>query len=772
MPVLVAIAIRYIIMAAVQLGLWTLLEKYGIPLLNGAIEAIMKAFGVSEEVAKDIMANKVLLAFEEVGIFAVTLKTKLPIKVAELLGFTSKGFVLRKLSPTIAAKVETTALSATQKVVTTTADVESIAVLVAKGGKANVTAVKSLFGQLTGALGLTALWYLALINTIDFANWQGAYQKTFQKIFTFLGFPPDTPMPKANTLSAETWKRIYSTIETLDPVGINDPFSDIDRPYSRANLASFIDKMSANIVKNGGQATYKNVIGLVLPMIQLRGQPDLTKMDKLNFDTIFSASTGSSTKATSNVVSKVFTGIVSQGVVQPGLTFEARQDDLIEDIAELKAAASNNLAPFLQALPGKVIYEVKIVSSITTKEGFIQRGTTQKIQTGTTTTGQPKYKTVTNKFATLVLYILNDKRTRTKISTIVLGPVDSARFQVQQGDLAQIETELPKLVTTSDISEITGIVSSTPVTTVSPQAEAIPEKKTPRLGETRYYHQTIGGTDEYITRAWGGNVFYGDTPVTKEEYIKGLTAQLERVKEVLTRYTRDSGGIVTPKPGANAYDLFTIRGFPNEKTENEWKQKLNDAINNVGIFAPDYNSGEYAKFQTYAPVPMEQYYSKEFFSSLPSNRQAQLRALYPNYNFELDTTPVVSANTTQSATTTTSFQTGVNATTLSEWYQALGQNLPSIEVRSKLYEKLGLGQASYYTGTAEQNTKLLKKLNSVIKTVDDTGEQVTVIMTVDDTGAVDNATFYLRNGSYFQLLPNGTYLKVTNQTILNRLFGA
>src|SRR3990167_9685184 len=95
MPVAVGIAIRYIIMAAVQLGIWGFLEKYAIPLVDKAMVALMKVYGLSQKEAEDIMANEVVNAFESVGVFAATLRTKLPIKFAEKLGFTSKGFTKR-----------------------------------------------------------------------------------------------------------------------------------------------------------------------------------------------------------------------------------------------------------------------------------------------------------------------------------------------------------------------------------------------------------------------------------------------------------------------------------------------------------------------------------------------------------------------------------------------------------------------------------------------------------------------------------------------------
>lgn len=52
------------------------------------------------------------------------------------------------------------------------------------------------------------------------------------------------------------------------------------------------------------------------------------------------------------------------------------------------------------------------------------------------------------------------------------------------------------------------------------------------------------------------------------------------------------------------------------------------------------------------------------------------------------------------------------ANTLYDFYTGQGQKLPSISERAKTYESSGLGSASAYTGTAEQNTALLKSLQT------------------------------------------------------------
>ena len=56
------------------------------------------------------------------------------------------------------------------------------------------------------------------------------------------------------------------------------------------------------------------------------------------------------------------------------------------------------------------------------------------------------------------------------------------------------------------------------------------------------------------------------------------------------------------------------------------------------------------------------------------------------------------------------------ATTLYQYYTSQGKTLPNITDRAKIYESSGLGAASTYGGTAEQNTALLNKLQGSTQT--------------------------------------------------------
>lgn len=526
MPAVVAILLRGLVQAVVTTGILTAAQTLLIPLLNKAITEVSEFFGCTEEEAKDIIANKYLQFAETAGIILVTLRAKTPTLIAERLGLTSKGFVLRKLSPTLAAKVEGTAITGTVATVATTVEVEKIAQVVSTSKGLNVEIVKTLFKYIMGFVGATSVMLLAVGNWMDFANWQGAYQKTFQAIFTALGFPPDTPMPKAKSVSATTWSKIYTIVEQTNPQTIAFPWDNEVRPYSRANLADAVDHFAANLALQGQQATWKNVWALLLPCIKIA--PSVTTASTTSTSQVV-------TKATSTIPKvQVFTGVVSQGVLGNGATFQARTNDMIDDMAELIDSASVNLAGFLSSLPTRVSYEIKIVSSITTKDGFTQRGTTTKVITAYNTNGTPRYKNITNKFAVLYLYLITDKGTRTKIATINVGPVNSVNFQVSANDLNSVATHLQSVATTTDVNKINTISSSVQVVSQppAPVAPAVTPPVIPIVEQQNVSSTPVTINQHYVIGLYGSKEVWTDTTLEniKKGYPNGPWKELTKAE--------------------------------------------------------------------------------------------------------------------------------------------------------------------------------------------------------------------------------------------------
>lgn len=525
-PIILGALLRQLIMAVVSGAVVTFAQK----LLDGTfqtlVEEIRDTEGVTEQDAKDIVSNILLdLAINSAAIMAV-LRTGAGVKVAEYLGLTSRNFSKAALSKSA----------------------ETAAQRIAAGGGKDIA--KRLLVRLRKIVPnpVTMLWlFIGATQVIEPAIYQPAQT---ERIWQSLGFDFEIPRAEGNKTpgpfsmdSSVTFVEYASSLEAAGIKGINNPAALQSQLYSRDGLAMLVNYVYGEEVSKGNNPSVKQLI------------PLLSKYLVMPSSTGTLPSPTVSTPISTNIP-KVYTGIVSQGVIGKGIEFTPRPDDLIESVEELQQAAANNLAPFLQALTSKIVYEIKIVSSVLTKDGFKQTGTVQQIKTGQTATGAPKYKTVVNKFATLNLYVMTDKGVRSKITTIVLGPTNSAKLTLGMNDLRAIETQLPAIVTTTDINEITGIETSKPVTVSTP------------------------------------------TP---------------------------AGGTSTPAP-----------------------------------------------------------------STAPSETAATVVSIPP------------SAGSVP----------GLNALTLFEWFMAQGQSLPSVGSRSAMYEEMGLGNKNYYTGTAEQNSKLLAALKA------------------------------------------------------------
>lgn len=625
MPAIVALAIRSIIQMAVTLGIISFVQSYLIPLINDALVAIAEKFGATAEEAQDILANEYLQFAEQVGIGVLVLRAKTPTLIAEKLGFTSKGWVKRPLKPATQAKVTGATAVAESATATTAQQVEKIATTVAKTRGLSFDSVSKVANVIVAIVGVPVGVGLLITNTIDFGAWNSsAYQQSFQKFLSIFGLEPDKDSRNPRTTSNDVFNKIYSAFQLEDAISINDPYKGAVVPFTRDNLLDLADKIAAQIFVEKKQVKSKELMGAMLPLIKFGNKTTTT--------TSTTTSTTSSQASTATKV-QVFSGVVSQGILGNGTIFTPRTNDMIDDVQELIDSSSINLANFLVALPSKVSYEIKIVSSITTKDGFTQRGKTQQIQVGTYSNGQPRYKTITNKFAVLYLYIATDKGTRTKIATVNVGPVNSVNFQPNSNDLNAVAGRLQTVATTQDPSVIKTVISSQPIVTTPPVATQPPLPN---------YNTQVKIPGDL------GYAFY-----------------------------------MRPSDGSNPPRYVAV---------------------------PDYNFND----TTFHRIPEDEYRRATGDTGDYTNSGYQI----VNGVFtQVQRIPVVTTyGTAQAQTATTAppaTRLGANALTLNEWYIANGQSLPTVQARSVLYEQYGLGNASLYIGSAEQNTKLLNKLKGL-----------------------------------------------------------
>ena len=598
MPVAVALLVRVIVQAVVQTGIFFAIEALLAPLIDGAKKAVKSTFNMTDEEAEDSIANELIDALAMVGIIGVSIKTKLPTIVAERLGFTSRGFVKRKISTKLPASAQGTtgAISAT-KVVGADVIAKQAQVIATKRGVSLAT-VQAVLSSIIALVGVPVGIGLLVTNTIDFGAWNSsAYQQSFQKFLSLFGLEPDKDSRSPRTTSQDTFNKIYAGLQLQGATTINDPYKNTYVAFSRDNLLDLTDKLASQILVENGEVKTKTLLASVLPFIAFQNKPETS-----------TTTTAKVTQAVSITVPKVqvFTGVISQGVLGNGVQFQARTNDMIDDMAELVESASVNLANFLTALPSKVSYEIKIVSSVTDKNGFTQRGTTTKVISRYNANGTPVYKNITNKFAVLYLYLMTDKGTRTKLTTINVGPVNSVNFQVTVNDLNTVASHLQSVVTTQDVSNITTITTPSNIGVQAPVVTAQPK--------VRYFKSTYGTAFEDI---------YG----TVIPSASNIEIGLEEDNRIITANKAGSYPVTTATPVQQPSTQIT---------------------------------------PTISPAPAT--------TAPPAQRK------------------------------------GANASTLSEWYTANGQSLPTIEQRSSLYQQYGLGSSALYVGSAEQNTRLLDKL--------------------------------------------------------------
>lgn len=313
-----------------------------------------------------------------------------------------------------------------------------------------------------GALG----WYLnGLANDWNDVNHWGPQfqQQTALDLVKVAQKAQNVGLSAGNVFTAADIKEVFEAYQRLGAVGVVDPIAATSSNYTQSAVERAINNAAAYLISSGIVAKKKDVLSIINGWIIKAGQTGTVVPN-------ISVPSGSSTGSSSQSV-KVFTGIVSQGKLGEGLAFQARQDDLIETVAELEQAANNNLAAYLIALPQRIVYEIKVVSSITTKDGFKQTGTSQTIQVGTYKDGTPKYKTIVNRFATLTLYLLSEKGIRSKITTIVLGPTNASKFNPTQQALRQLEGSIQSNIVTSDLKDVQEIKTAEQIVVSQPTTQ-------------------------------------------------------------------------------------------------------------------------------------------------------------------------------------------------------------------------------------------------------------------------------------------------------------
>lgn len=335
-----------------------------------------------------------------------------------------------------------------------------------------------------GALG----WTIAQIPKMWYDNNVVAPSQAIQALkFTdeILAGKYDAKPKAIEGFSAEEIEGLYQGYVQDGALGIVDPIAKQSLTLSAKTIGTAIADAAKMLRTAGKNPTQVRLLAALRTMIVFGDY----KTPRPQVSTPAPSTAGTTTKAV-----KVFTGIVSQGTLGAGLIFEPRPSDMIDSVAELETAAQNNLAAYLVTLPGKIKYEIKIVSSVITKDGYKQTGTSQQLVVGTNKNGTPKYKTVVNRFAVLTLYFLTDKGSRSNIGTIILGPTNAATLNPTGETLRQLEGSIQSNITSTKVSDIKAVETSTNVAVFTPTSSpAVVANQAGASAQTLYEWYTANG---------------------------------------------------------------------------------------------------------------------------------------------------------------------------------------------------------------------------------------------------------------------------------------
>lgn len=548
--------------------------------LNKVQGWIREYYDISENDSGAVLANLLLDITVVLGISTAVMMKKLPINFVKRVGLDSANPKKLAISATAATKIKSKDAAAA-----------------GKGTKDFIEKVIKIAGIPAALVWLTS----AIANIVE----PGIYKpEQTNAVYNALGIPFQYPTGSAagspGGFDPGEFTDYHRALETAGAKFIDNPCKATRVAFSRTELVALVDCIyGQEAAKVGGATTPAKLKGKLAQYIVLSSGASAPS----NIGGTSSGSTGN-IGGTSYALPKIFTGVVSQGVLGTKVSFEARPDDLIESDQELREVAQKNLAELLRTLPGTIVWEIKIVSSVTSRDGFTQRGASQRVQSGTNKDGTPKYKTVVNKFAVLYVYIITEKGTRTKIRQITLGPTDVVQFNPTAGVLVEMAQDIKDDVITDNPAEIIGNI-------------ATPEPEEEEQGSTWNY---------IMDGSW-----------QPPQYTARNTRQLSNGTTYL---------------------------LPDRVSNGQRSLKYEDV------------------FGSYEAIIAGS-----------------------------DKDPAVSGGSGAASASSSSLNDAArNAGNLSQYYAALGQSLPPLSVRAGLYADLGLGQASFYTGTSEQNGKLLAAL--------------------------------------------------------------
>lgn len=400
------------------------------------------------------------------------------------------------------------------------------------------------------------------------------------------------------------------------------------------------------------------------------------------------------------------------------LTYQVRENDIVESRLDLEQSIINNLSVFFDIFTQKLIYEIKLVTKITTQDGREILAGSHKV-----TTVVP-HKTLANpeaekryqylKANNLLSITANDPKVETRYQYLYNTNQLPKEFKgtelqiknqylISQGQTLTVQTKTKTIINKFAVMDIYILLPG--------QAR----KKITRLvlapvnilqyNPTIYDLQTQSNSVGILIAAGAKapapqpqtppppvvtptTVTPPKTPPPPQPFIPPKPTPIPPPKKLTTDWST-----VYKVKDTYLNEKAEILGYESEVRTGNPPGWARGSVTAIPLVSETLNG-------VFVPTSLKH---ASGLSGVPEELILQLLRSAGS-TFGSGTTPVVSSLVTPSA------KPGANATTLFEWYQAQGQTRPPVWIRGKIYEGFGLGPEGTYIGTAEQNIKLLAKL--------------------------------------------------------------
>lgn len=448
MPVVLLALLRPFVMWLVTIGVTTVVANAVAGILKAIVDQVRFYYNIPEGDGKVVVLNQLIDLAALLGVGTGVLYTKLGVKAADYIGLKAVGNVKKTLSAG-----SSKAVAATDALPNAKARAGGFMAAITKGETIWRVVIVGMILQQVGD------WFI-----FGRPQLQGYLDAIFGKDVVDLPRATDAPPGFSNA----TWEAYYLGLEQAGIVGIEGGAVQATTLYSRDALTQLIWWGYSQLLKDGVSATETAIKKKIQPTLRFKGTAPTSAAapSPTSSSTTFGAASGVGVPQEI----KVYTGVIANGTLGTPSEFISRPDDLIQSAEELKQSAKNNLAAFVQSLPGNFYYEIGIVNSIKTRSGFTQKGEPVRVVTGYYKSGLPRYKTIYYKFAVMKLGVYDENRRTVKLGTINLGPVNVVDYQPSTGQLSDIAAQITPELFTTDIGDVKSVTSPNPVSTTQTAA--------------------------------------------------------------------------------------------------------------------------------------------------------------------------------------------------------------------------------------------------------------------------------------------------------------